>query len=345
MKKKSKVILGVVLVCCVMLAALGWTIRMCAPVTVYCVERIQSVDGKEKGYEVVCLYDEHGNLLRITEKEAGKDPVVQTMTYDEDGNLTGYSDNTGVKKECSYDQFRQILVVTEKISTDGIIKTTYDKNGNILSDIRDYGETSSGVYWTYDGRGNVLSMKLYENEKLRREEKYTYDIRGNLSTAVKKLDGEVTYSTKCTYDLFGRIIDASSLSGEGIMLIGGGIPDPRPIEYEFHYNDEGQLIAETRSDGDGYESAHTWSYDEEGRLSTFNHGSLHKEWTYDENGNVATHKDLSGSVTNTLNEYSYVSFVVPRWQAEKMERMQKAFFLMPDDFLWPVADDAWMDKI
>lgn len=156
--------------------------------------------------------------------------------------------------------------------------TTYDANGNPLSETDEAGNT---VRYTYDENGNQTGIK---------------DAAGN-RTAVIRQDG--SRETK-TYDALGRVTSLTNTSG-GVTrytydALGNvsTITDPAGRVTTYRYNAIGWLTSVTEPDG----ASLTYETNAEGLITSVT-DSLGRStrYTYDAVGNLQTQTDAMGNTT------------------------------------------------
>ena len=308
-------------------------------VTVYCVEKLQFSGGQV----ITCGYDDSGRLVKIGRYNADEGYKAQEFRYDGDGMLQYYKDESGIETEFAWDAEKRTLTGRKNVGSDGGETTVYDENGNRLSCTTDYGQNADQpteyAYWTYDESGNLVSYSYEEEGVLRQLNAITYDRRGNLLTGTVYLDDELNYSTERTYDSAGRVIYEKEYTTEDLASFGEKV-EPRLAEHTFQYDKAGRMTLETVVYEGGREKTLTWDYDEQGRLCAHTNGDMSIEWSYDAAGNVASFQQSNYGTVSVHKEYSYVSFQVPRWQAEQILLMQRAFFDVPGNWLWTGQTDT-----
>ncbi|MCD8361525.1 MAG: hypothetical protein LUC98_00980 [Lachnospiraceae bacterium] len=164
--------------------------------------------------------------------------------------------------------------------------------------------------YSYDENGYLVmstSLQARENAHTRYTE-YSYDSSGNLLSEYSYYTaGNVTSQTDYSYDSQGNMLSEISSNLDGIDEIN-----------EWTYDEDGNLRTEKnvnyKSDGTVTETAHTYSYDDEGFCLTDYYerdGSLVwvEQYSYDDYGNVITidyYSDWSDTEPDSTGTYSYV---------------------------------------
>ncbi|PKO22248.1 MAG: hypothetical protein CVU38_10440, partial [Chloroflexi bacterium HGW-Chloroflexi-1] len=228
-------------------------------------------------------FDEHRQL-------AGTDPPYRRFTYDNRGNLTGYTSYTHVATtyEPSYSQSTSI--------TDGAGNVTrfgYDARGNLATVTDALGQVAR---FDYDGAGQIIRATDPLNQVVRCE----YDGFGNLTRLTDPLGFAATlaydatgnlagttdaenHATSYNYDMMDRLTSATDALG-------------RTVRYEYDRNNN--LTRFT----DGRGNATTYTYDNLGRLARETDPLGHStSYAYDPVGNLISRTDANGAAT----QYSY----------------------------------------
>lgn len=297
-------------------------------------------------------FDERGNLTRLYDGATEKLAYV----YDEEGRvLTEIKSTTGGKvyerNDYTYDDAGRVLTQTVLLyGNDFKIVNTYDSQGNHirrerfddgkLTSSTDYtydaaGRKLSSVnwpavvesgadawFWEYDSKGNVVSYKYCQGEKVRTHKTSTYDSFGRLKTTKTVEDGEVTYEATYFYDLRGNLIRIEARQGAEMY-----IDDPGPLRslvITYQYDQYGNMVERVKKHEGFGTDVWTYVYDERGNLLVEEVYGTHTERTYDEYGNVLT-RTKKNEYGETVSEYTYVAFQVPRWLAEKIMAWQAEF--------------------
>ncbi|MBR4971473.1 MAG: hypothetical protein IKY59_00715, partial [Oscillospiraceae bacterium] len=231
----------------------------------------------------------------------------------------------------TYDS-RGNLIQTEKCC-DGIViaKTlrTYDAQGRELSVIGDPTDRPGGetyaIYRKYDGRGNEISYQYYRGGKLAESTTNRYNMLGRIWFTETKEYGEVRYRATYFYDWKGNLIRQECLMPPEISIDSNS--PVYEVVYTFKYDDRGNLVEKVKDHGEKYGKDYfAWVYDEKGNVLVSEAYGNRTERTYDEWGNVLTssrYSDTYGLMREKF--YTYVSFQVPRWLAEKIWEQQKYY--------------------
>ena len=134
-------------------------------------------------YTTNYYYDEVGNLRQTKDaslqttrynydglnhlvKTTYPDKTLETLSYDNNGNVVTKIDRKGISTQYSYDSLNRPLPIS--ILANPVLDKTYsyDNNGNILS----LGSTNATIAYSYDSRNRIISE--------------TYSVNGNFSLSV-----------------------------------------------------------------------------------------------------------------------------------------------------------------
>ncbi|MBO4696825.1 MAG: RHS repeat protein [Lachnospiraceae bacterium] len=155
------------------------------------------------------------------------------------------------------------------------------------------------INYTYDARGNLLSLRedigLYRVNWEAQQYDITYDALFSPYVTVD-FDGYSTPSPllnhRYAYDTEGRIIHEWIEERE---FYAGSYSDHGYPEYVYYYGDDGRLALREGYKKDGSLAESMWinyTFDEQGRISVYSEQSgyrcLTKEYAYDSNGNLST---------------------------------------------------------
>lgn len=278
--------------------------------------------------EYTYTYDEAGRTLKYTSLRYGNyDEVI--YTYDAKGRVltkTEISDTLETVERYTYDaKGNKTRVDTEKNGQPYRTESwTYDRKGRVLSRVVEYVEettydTNSSGYYQYDTRGNELSYKLYRHDKLQGGHNSTYDVFGRLKTREIIDNGNLTQRMTFTYDIRGNLIRQESRERWE------GHEDMRQSVITFQYDKDGRMTQRVIDVEGMGESRNVWYYDQNGNLLVEEHNTGRVERTYDQWGNILTKFEYSDYTSVWKTYYSYVSFQVPRWMAEKIMAQQEPY--------------------
>lgn len=233
---------------------------------------------------VACVYEKNGNMAYFDNISLVRQ-MVQTMRYDDDGNLTSVS-TTGVTAATNTYEDGNL---TETVTGDGnTYSFTYDETyaHRLLS----YTDGSTTQSMTYDGVGNVTSSSFASNEAdgrgLMSSSSYSADgnrttvstDENNISTtygydtALSQMLGAATTITDAnntvttvTYDDFGRTTQ-------------NGVANQATLTYTY---DDGNLSAIKRETGNGNVQNYELFYNSFGNLEEIGVGGYPlKVYTY-----------------------------------------------------------------
>jgi RHS repeat-associated protein len=248
------------------------------------------VGGNPSQYTTSWTYDYGDHVLSVT------DPLgdVTSSTYDDAGNLATSVDANNRTTTFAYDAANHLTSVTD--AKTGVTSYAYDDGANLVT------RTDANQHVTtyaYDLAKRLTSTTDPLNHVWSR----TYDAAGNTATATDANTKTTTY----TYDVLNRLstityADSSTpavtytydANGDRLSMVDGGGTET------YGYDALNRLTSATRGTvvfSYGYDaasnvtsrtypgqSAQTWTYDDDERLSTANGAT----YTYDPAANVAT---------------------------------------------------------
>lgn len=252
----------------------------------------------KRGNTTYYAYDTEGNLIQKAQPLG----VVESFTWDANGNMLTYTNGRMHTTTYTYDIFGNILTVEDPEG--GLTTFTYDGLGNKLTMI----DPNDNLFtFTYDAMDQLLSV----TDPYLHQMTYTYDCRNNKMTETDANN----HTTSYIYDALDRQIMV--VTAEGIELeyahdaMGNleKLINGKGNTTTYEYNVRGQIIAET--DALGY-TAYTeynacgnkTSYtDQAGNTSTFVHDDLNRLLsTTDPLGGTTTHTyDPNGNVVQVTN--------------------------------------------
>ena len=176
----------------------------------------------DSNYQLLSLKDELGN-------------IINTYTYDGDGNRTSVTDANGNTTTFSYDTRGNLLSTTDPAGN--ISRMTYDSRNNLLT-------VENAVYkkitYTYDANNNITSV----TNPLGNIKTLTYDGNGLLLTETTPRGGTTTYAY-----VYGRVYSITNASGNTTT---------------FGYDAVGRLVSKTDAAG----KITTMAYDNADNLLT-----------------------------------------------------------------------------
>ena len=225
---------------------------------------------------VECVYERNANMVRFDNLSLVRE-TVQTMSYDDDGNLTSVS-TTGVTSDTNtYEDGNLIQTVTATGSnytytfdetyahrlisyTDGATTQTmdYDNYGNVILSVfssNSEGSLSMKSDSTYDATGNRLMSENDVNNILTTYQ-YSTALSQMMGTPTLVLDGNNT-PTVISYDEFGRtsqttVANLTSLSynysNGNLASISREDSNNKTQEYIMYYDSFGNMTAMTIND-------------------------------------------------------------------------------------------------
>ena len=146
------------------------------------------------------IYDRNSTIIGKTKSRVGqRGKVLEEKTFDNKGVETCKTDNIYDKKG----RLVQSVRLVYPADTLSLWKFTYDKKGRKqTSEYKDKGKTLLASY-TYDKKGNVLGMAIYQNNTLSKKEVFTYDKDGRLTMWTKSNGRDSTIATELKYNAWG----------------------------------------------------------------------------------------------------------------------------------------------
>jgi YD repeat-containing protein len=221
-------------------------------------------------------YDGLGNLKQQTSPDTGK----TANTYDEAGNLKSQTDNKGQKAEYTYDALNRVLSIT--YPGIGAHNYAYDQGTNQKGLLTQITEPASISTFAYNQKGRLTS-ETRVTSGVTYPTSYAYDSAGRLNQLGYPSGRQVNY----TLDLLGRIGSiATTKNGVTNTVVGSGVA----------YHPFGGVKTFTFANGQTYSRV----YDLDGRVASYNLGSLTQNLIYDEAGRITQIQDQGGGATRTF---------------------------------------------
>jgi RHS repeat-associated protein len=208
--------------------------------------------------DTVTLYTYDSRNLLLEKKINSTTDCSVTYTYDEVGNKSGMTDESG-KYIYSYDAENQLAKISKAGNTQ--IAYTYDELGNIASITDSLGFTTD---YTFD-KSSRMETVTYAGQTVT----YTYDKNGNRES--------VTYSTGVTeefkYDRDNKLLKMTNSKADGSIL----------SSFSYTYDLTGRQL--TKKDSYG---TTTYTYDSDGRILREETPGRTAVCAYDNAGNRVT---------------------------------------------------------
>ena len=225
--------------------------------------------------------------------------MASTFAYDADGNMTSRTDALGRTTSFVYNSLGQktAMVAPTPTSPTGsqastttytydalgnltqtaaplnrTASSTFDANGNKLSDTDALGHTTAYIY---DPLNRLIETDYPDGTKSTR----TYDFRNNVLTATDQA-GNVTFNT---YDAAGRL-----------TFVTRGYGSATPSTTTYAYDADNRKISET----DALNHTTTYTYDNAGRLTALSGVKGNFAYAYDDAGNRISQTDANGNKTS-----------------------------------------------
>jgi RHS repeat-associated protein len=196
-------------------------------------EQIRDGKGRTLRYE----YNDTGQRVSMIDPEGGK----TSYAYDRRGNLAKIIGPGGEEYVFEYDSVGRLL---RREYPNGIVaRFSYDRRGALSSilTVDRHGKDLYSVRLTRDRSGKII--RLQDNEGIWL---YQYDLAGRLTSA----KGPGGFEESSTYDAAGNRISHQVEEKKKSLRYGDLNELLADGEYEYAYNEDGQLI--TRSDGTIY---------------------------------------------------------------------------------------------
>ena len=239
-----------------------------------------TIDDVKTCERTVYTYNSQHQLVKMVEEFDGSVSATTTYTYNAKGQQvsekTDYSD--GVMYEAQY---------------------TYDASGNYIKEIESYGGNPTWYTTsTYDAKGNLIKSVVTNPEgDVLMTDTYTYDSNGNLTKYFS--DDSYPVTTTFTYDKNGYLIKRVVESSDGVSTT-------------VYTNDaDGNCIKQTYSekytDGSGFTSIYTYTYDKGNKLLTESTDYYTTYFTYDKYGNLISEKTVFTDSSVSTTNYGYVA--------------------------------------
>ncbi|MCB1672381.1 MAG: RHS repeat protein [Pseudomonadales bacterium] len=245
-------------------------------------------DGSVSNYTYTSQVQQ-GIEFRVLTRVTYPDGSAQDMTYDTNGNMTGFTDRGGRQTSVTYNARGQVLTMTNPAggtstfayTADGTVSSIIDPAGNTTTlgydalrraDLVTHPDGSTRSY-TFDSAGNMLS----ETDELGNSATFTYDANGNLTTITDPLG----YVTNYSYDAMDRLVSVTDPNGNSTSRSFDGLgriasrTDRNGNTLTFDYDPAGRRTSITDAAGNEW----TQTYDSEGfALNRTN--PLNNTWSY-----------------------------------------------------------------
>lgn len=223
---------------------------------------------KDEAGTITYIYDNNGNVLRVTEEDGEGNKETISRTYDALNRVTSMTDCRGNTVKYGYDELGNRISLTYPGGE--IVRCSYYKNGN-LKTVTDWeGNVTS---YEYDGNGRLLKTTRSDGSVETRtynkagylmetldvtaagEEishyTYGYDGRGNITSIEGKDNGipGITAGAVMTYDEDNRLV---SYNGEAVTYDADGNMLHGPLQgqmADYVYDCRNRLISVTTADG------------------------------------------------------------------------------------------------
>lgn len=226
-----------------------------------------SFEDEDKFVAVQTLeYDETGNIIAITDAFGAK----EERKYDANNNVIEETDKNGTKTLYEYDGLNHIIkaqnheeryvTYTYDEAGDKIAKTInrktaqyeYDEDHHLIYEEDEYGCTNE---YEYDEFGNQIAWEKNDGSTIT----YTYDALGN-----KLSEGDITF----TYDSRNNLLTAENMEGVVTNTYNAfnqktSVIDTKGNEVTYVYDDDNNLVEKNYAG-----TTVTYTYDDLGRIKT-----------------------------------------------------------------------------
>ena len=264
------------------------------PVPQESVSATETTDNSGEGEGILDPTTEIRYLIvkKIVTNDAGQELWGTEYTYDDTGFCTHEREYSNIgsasySRTNSPDAMNRIAssLYTQLDGSQFTVTYTYDDFDRcIREDVRYEDGTEEYTEYTYNDKGQYLTLKQYIGGELIMDYafSYTYDGNGNQVSMDEYLDGDLLYHVTFTYDSEGREISSTT------SLVNGEIQS----RTESHWDG----LTETRYFYSGEET-------DAFMVSVF---------TYDDNGNVVFEETRQGETVINRAEYIYEPFEVKK---------------------------------
>lgn len=229
------------------------------------------------------VYDQLGDVVRVTDPPVGGVAGQWNYSYDPDGELFAAVGPTGAQTQATYDDLGRQVTYTqvERYPSNASYTTTmaYDTAGNMTSSTDPLGDKTT---WAYDAANEITKV----TDPLGHASTYAYDGYGDVATATNPLGDTTTYG----YDQAGRTTSQAQANSSGTVL----------ASTSFGYDPAGNSTSVTNPDN----NATSYAYDALNRVSSVttpitSSASEVVTYGYDAAGNRTMVTDGNGNPTVT----------------------------------------------
>ena len=305
--------------------------------------RVQDGNGDVMTYR----YDANGNVIETVAAAGTADEVSTRSAYDQANRVLETVDGNGVVTRFAYDAANRVTTrtvdpdglaitnqyrydaqgrVTHTVDGNGITtETHYDSQGQVIATVVDTSLAPEGLSrpagfgnpvrqrteYTYDDRGQSLTMTEAAGTADARVTAYQYDALGRRTEMIQDPDG-LNIRTAYVYDQNDNLIRTTDPEGTATVYhydahnrLTDTVIDPSglALEQSQTYDDNNNVVS--RTDANGTTTVFTYDHDNRLLSTTVDPSglALTTSQAYDANGNVVSRTDANGTVT----EYTYDS--------------------------------------
>ncbi|MBR6754305.1 MAG: hypothetical protein IKM22_00035 [Clostridia bacterium] len=289
----------------------------------------ESSDSGNSG--VVLTAEEHYNLAKELINEEKYEEAYNHLLECKD-----YADTNEILKKFVL-KYQDVSIYNENEKFIGRYEYKYNKNGNLVSEIRYENEKTDSsendryaykVEYAYDDAGNRTLVKIFAADKtVSSQQEYTYDKHGNVLVEITydEYGNKYQEENKYTYDKTGEKIICVEVYGDGILISKDTYDETgeKHLSNETYsdgklmsrwvrtYSDDGKTSTYASYDGEGdFITTGQSVYDEYGNATSDIYcetdGFIHSfscEYTYDEKGNKLIQKDYYDGELTYIYEY------------------------------------------
>jgi RHS repeat-associated protein len=271
--------------------------------------RVTSYTYNQRG-DLVQIVDPQGNVTLIDYDLRFRKPIrienalhnVVTMVYDDNGNLTSYTDGELKTTTFTYTAKGQLASVTDALNRTTTL--SYDASGNLLTTTNPAGETSTRAY-------DLANRLIQAVDPLQRTTNFSYDSLDR----VTQIQDAATGLTKLTYDANDNLLSVTDPNNNPVERNTYDLmnrlkqkTDAKNLSTTYLYDGAGNLTGMTDRKG----QVTTYAYDALNRLTLVqdNDGRT-TSYTYDLVGNVTRVSDSSsGDILMSYDSLNRLTEVV-----------------------------------
>jgi RHS repeat-associated protein len=259
-------------------------------------------------YTTTYGYDSSHRLSTITRALTTSSNIVETFTYDSDGEIATFTNPDGVVTTYSHDALNHLTMLILADAT-GVVSTytySYDKVENLTAEVVPLTSTSNATYtYAFDSMNRFTK----ETDPLSNVTTYSYDSDGNLTGLTNALGYTTTYGFDAASRQTSVTIPLTSTTSATTTYMLDAAGETTAIKNALNqvttlaYNSRGWLASVTNPLGDVTSYSYDAIGDETGitQTDTSSHSLVTTMTYYDDTGLRETKTDPLGYLTT----YSY----------------------------------------